>query len=210
MTAINIVVTDEDIANGNPGDAWSCPITRAAKRVLNSEVRTTGTFLTVGSDFSPTGKYEVRLPFEGSQFVDKFDHAQRVEPFVLTIDVPEQFVKPFVAVKTFDVTVGVLSKYAVEEDVEGTQRIVSRTPSGYSFSTPVPDASFHGTLIRPIKVGQTMSILTDEGQKRNTDVVINIEETTVVDPLIGKTVLISRTWQKGDAVPAGWALVGSV
>jgi hypothetical protein len=75
---MTITVTQEDIDNGDLGEAFCCPIARAAQRVLNTDVGVTSSYLTISEEF---GWRDVRAPQEVTAFVRAFDRNQEVRPF---------------------------------------------------------------------------------------------------------------------------------
>lgn len=79
---MKISVTKTDIAKGDPGDCFSCPIALALQRKASKVV--------VGSthaDFKWKGrKYsDICLPREAVKFIGEFDSGESVKPFTFDL-----------------------------------------------------------------------------------------------------------------------------
>jgi hypothetical protein len=81
MTIVN--VTAEDIENGVPGSAKSCPIALAARRIEGLKVTGITTRRAIFQGHGVT-----MLPLEAVQFIHSFDADCPVEPFSFEIEIP--------------------------------------------------------------------------------------------------------------------------
>ena len=79
MRTFVIAVTATDIKNGEPSNAKACPIALAIKR---AGIRFPSKFIGVGYyDIGLNGGATVPLPLAAQEFIDKFDHREKVKPF---------------------------------------------------------------------------------------------------------------------------------
>ena len=80
-----IKVTQEDINNGIPGNAWFCPVAHACARnnIIVGVVETT-------IRFKSNGK-RIPAPESVKKFVKKFDKRKSVEPFNFLLDCSDYY-----------------------------------------------------------------------------------------------------------------------
>jgi hypothetical protein len=91
MKTVEVSVTAEHIAGGEPDSCWGCPIALAAMDAIPNFDVTVNRFQ-IGIDeidgkIAPTW---VDLPDEAVTFIDRFDDGEPVEPFTFTMQVPEE------------------------------------------------------------------------------------------------------------------------
>ena len=80
---LTITVTSDDIANGKPGQATSCPVALGAYRAGVAEAL-------VGPREIRYGRGWVPLPRSAIRFVRAFDHGRPVAPFRFRLNVPKE------------------------------------------------------------------------------------------------------------------------
>ena len=80
---IKIIVTAEDIAKASKekylASTMSCPIARAARRALDDPEAI------VSLAFVHGKRYKYLMPDEARNFVGRFDHRMKVEPFTFVL-----------------------------------------------------------------------------------------------------------------------------
>ena len=83
-TQVHVVVTAEDIGNGNRCDPWNCPIARALWRATGAK------WAVYGYHAYPIGKSsncDVSLPHAAMDFVRDYDNLCYPEPMEFDIEV---------------------------------------------------------------------------------------------------------------------------
>lgn len=78
---LHVEVTAEDIAAGEKGNCYACPIALAASRAAGRPIR-----VDLGS-LLPWGRRElILLPAPATDFISRFDAGFHVEPFGFDVD----------------------------------------------------------------------------------------------------------------------------
>lgn len=85
---VNICVTQEDIDNGNQGDAHFCPIALAIRRQY--DLPPTREAVAVGDYFVDFPQHIYVLPPEAQDFVMLFDEGERSKPFCFDMELDAQ------------------------------------------------------------------------------------------------------------------------
>lgn len=81
MTRIRIEVTQDDIDKGQPCGWWSCPIARAASRVLGQRVAASGYGLAIQGAVGEPVHYMYSLSKATIRRMSRYDALHGMQPF---------------------------------------------------------------------------------------------------------------------------------
>lgn len=85
MKTYKIRVTRADIKNGHPQEASDCPVFLAMNRKLKNVEAVSGSGATL---FDGKYFYEIPMPGNAADWINRFDNDESVKPFSFTLKVP--------------------------------------------------------------------------------------------------------------------------
>lgn len=90
---VRIDVTELDIKNGKPMDAFLCPVALACKRVFADYRPAVASDGVIGVIGEVGDLVDVLTPRRVKRFVEAFDNCREVKPFSFTVNAPASVVK---------------------------------------------------------------------------------------------------------------------
>ena len=85
---VTVEVTAEDIAQGDPGGCWGCPVALALNRATGY-AWSVNPFHLILPRPGRKKNLDIKTPPEVAEFISRFDAEKKVEPFTFTLNIPD-------------------------------------------------------------------------------------------------------------------------